>query len=110
MRILRIFNEVMREGTLPGEEPGLFLVSRETGRKLYRLSAIDDEEDQETPFQEMDAQQLTAKTAEILHSLRPAIAAKARPGSRARHAAAVRFLLTSTRNAPRSGSVKREYR
>jgi hypothetical protein len=55
MRILRIFNEVMREGTLPGEEPGLFLVSRETGRKLYRLSAMDDEEDQETPFQEMDA-------------------------------------------------------
>ena len=33
MRILRIFNEVMRDGTLPDEEPGLFLVSRETGRK-----------------------------------------------------------------------------
>jgi hypothetical protein len=46
MRILRIFNEVMREGTLPDEEPGLFLVSRETGRKLYRLSTMDDEEDQ----------------------------------------------------------------
>jgi hypothetical protein len=45
----------MREGTLPDEEPGLFLVSREAGRKLYGLSAMDDEEDQETPFQEMDA-------------------------------------------------------
>ena len=33
MRSLRIFNELMREGTLPDEEPGLFLVSRETGRK-----------------------------------------------------------------------------
>jgi hypothetical protein len=55
MRILRIFNELIREGTLPDEEPGLFLVSRETGRKLYRLSAMDDEEDQETPFQEMNA-------------------------------------------------------
>ena len=54
MRILRIFNELMREGTLPDEEPGLFLVSREMGRKLYRVSAMDDEEDQETPFQEMD--------------------------------------------------------
>jgi hypothetical protein len=46
MRILRIFNELMREGTLPDEEPGLFLVSREAGRKLYGLSAMDDEEDQ----------------------------------------------------------------
>jgi hypothetical protein len=52
MRILRIFNELMREGTLPDEEPGLFLVSREAGRKLYRLSAMDDEEDQETPFRD----------------------------------------------------------
>jgi hypothetical protein len=30
----------------------LFLVSREAGRKLYRLSAMDDEEDQETPFRD----------------------------------------------------------
>ncbi len=55
MRILRIFNELTREGTLPDEEPGLFLVDREAGRKLYGLSAVDDEEDQETPFQEMGA-------------------------------------------------------
>jgi hypothetical protein len=51
LRIVRIFNELMREGTLPFEEPGLFLVSREMGGKLYRLSAMDDEEGQETPFQ-----------------------------------------------------------
>ena len=37
--------------------------SRDTGTNLYRLSAMDDEEDQETPFQEMDAHQLAAKTA-----------------------------------------------
>jgi hypothetical protein len=29
MRILRIFDELMREGTLPDEDSGLFLVSRE---------------------------------------------------------------------------------
>jgi len=62
MRILKIFNELMREEKLPEEEPGLFVVGPETGRKLYRLSAMDDEEDQETPFQEMDAQRLADKT------------------------------------------------
>ena len=31
MRILRIFNELMREGKIPEEEPGLFLVGGETG-------------------------------------------------------------------------------
>ena len=37
---------------------------RERGTNLYRLSAMGDEEDdQETPFQEMDAHQLAKKTA-----------------------------------------------
>jgi hypothetical protein len=36
MRILSIFNEFMREGTPPEEEPGLFLVGRETGTNVYR--------------------------------------------------------------------------
>jgi hypothetical protein len=63
MRILRIFNELMREGTLPDEPPSLFLVGRETGTHLHGLSARNDEEDQETPFQDMDAQQLAETTA-----------------------------------------------
>ena len=63
MRLLRIFNDLMREGTLPEEESGLFLVSPEMDRKLYRLSAMDDDEDQETPFQEIDAQQLAEKNS-----------------------------------------------
>ena len=50
MRILRIVNELMRDGTLPDEEPGLFLVDRETGNP-YSLSTMNDEEGQETPFQ-----------------------------------------------------------
>ena len=62
MRILRIVNELIREGTLLEEEPGLSLVGRAPGTNLYWLSAMDDEEDQETPFQEMDAQRLADKT------------------------------------------------
>ena len=58
-----MFNELMREGTLPEEVPGLFLVDRETGSYLHWLSTMNDEEDQETPLQEMDAQQLAEKTA-----------------------------------------------
>ena len=72
MRLLRIFNELRREGTLPEEEPGLFLVGRETGANLYRPSGMGDEEDQETPFQEMDAQQLAEKTAWVKLFLRQA--------------------------------------
>ena len=45
------------------EEPGLFLVGREPGTTLYWLSAKNDEEDQETPFQEMADGQLDEKTA-----------------------------------------------
>ena len=63
MRILRIVNELIREGTLREEEPGLFLVGREPGANLYWLSAKNDEEDQETPFQEMGDGQLDEKTA-----------------------------------------------
>ena len=63
VRALRMFNELMREGTLPEEVPGLFLVDRETGSYLHWLSTMNDEEDQETPLQEMDAQQLAEKTA-----------------------------------------------
>ena len=48
---LRMFNELMREGTLPEEVPRLFLVDRETGSYLYWLSTMNDEQDQETPFQ-----------------------------------------------------------
>jgi hypothetical protein len=62
----------MREGTLPEEEPGLFLVGRETGTNLYRLSTMNDEEDQEAPFQEMDAKQLAEKTAWVKLFLRQA--------------------------------------
>lgn len=63
MRILRIVNELIREGTLLEEEPGLFLVGREPGTNLYWLSAKNDEEDQETPFREMGDGQLDEKTA-----------------------------------------------
>jgi len=62
MRALKIFNELMREGTLPEEAPGLFVIDRETGN-LSSLSTMNDEEDQGPPFQEMDAQQLAEKTA-----------------------------------------------
>ena len=58
-----MFDELMREGTLPEEVPGLFLVDRETGSYLHWLSTMNDEEDEETPFQEMDAQQLAEKPA-----------------------------------------------
>jgi hypothetical protein len=40
------------KGRFPDEEPGLFLIDRETGN-LYSLSTMNDEEGQETPFQEM---------------------------------------------------------
>ena len=63
MRILRIVNELIREGTLLEEEPGLFLVGREPGTNLYWLSAKNDEENQATPFQEMADGQLDEKTA-----------------------------------------------
>jgi hypothetical protein len=47
--------------------------SRETGTHLYKLSAMgDEEEDQETPFQEMDAHQLAAKTAWVRFFIREA--------------------------------------
>ena len=63
MRILRIVDELTREGTLVEEEPGLFLVGREPGTNLNWLSAKNDEEDQETSFQEMGDGQLDEKTA-----------------------------------------------
>jgi hypothetical protein len=72
MRLLRIFNELMREGKLPEEQPGLFLVGRETGTNLCRLSARNDEEDQETPFEAMDGHQLDEKTAWVRLFLREA--------------------------------------
>jgi hypothetical protein len=62
MRALKIFNELMREGTLPEEAPRLFVIDRETGN-LPSLSTMNDEEDQGPPFREMDAQQLAEKTA-----------------------------------------------
>jgi hypothetical protein len=46
--------------------------SRDTGTNLYRLSAMDEEEDQETLFQEMDAHQLAAKTAWVRLFMREA--------------------------------------
>jgi hypothetical protein len=46
--------------------------SRDTGTNLYTLSAMDDEEDQETPFQEMDTHQLAEKTAWVRLFLREA--------------------------------------
>jgi hypothetical protein len=46
--------------------------SRDTGTNLYTLSAMDDEEDQETPLQEMDAHQLAEKTAWVRLFLREA--------------------------------------
>jgi hypothetical protein len=46
--------------------------SRDTGTNLYRLFGMDDEEDQETPFQEMDAHQLAAKTAWVRLFIREA--------------------------------------
>jgi hypothetical protein len=61
MRILRNFNKLMRECTLPEEAPGLFLVDRETASYLHWLSTMS-EEDQETPLQEMDPQQLAEET------------------------------------------------
>jgi hypothetical protein len=62
MRVLKVFNEFMREGKLPEEEPSLLLVGRETGTNLYRPSARNDE-DREIPFHEMDGRQLAEKTA-----------------------------------------------
>jgi hypothetical protein len=38
---------------------------RAAGTNLYRLSAIGDEEDQETLFQEMDGHQFAEKTARV---------------------------------------------
>ena len=70
MRILRIFNKLMREGKLPEEERGLFLVGRETGTNLYRLSARNDEEDQETPFQESCCGRFWRGTPEMQNSKR----------------------------------------
>ena len=72
MRILGIFNELNSEGALPEEEPGLFLVARKIGSNPYTLSAMNDEEDQETPFQEMEGQQLDEKTAWMRLFLREA--------------------------------------
>ena len=46
--------------------------SRETGTNLCRLSVMDDEEDQETPFQEMDGHQLAEKTAWVRLFIREA--------------------------------------
>jgi hypothetical protein len=63
MRILRIFSKLMFEGTLPEGEPGLFVAGRKTDTNLHRLSAGNDEEDQESPFPEMDGHQLDEKTA-----------------------------------------------
>ena len=46
--------------------------SRDTGTHLYRLSAMGDEKDRESPFKEMDAQQLAEKTAWVRLFIREA--------------------------------------
>ena len=46
--------------------------SRETGTNLYGLSVMNDEEDQETPFQEIDGHQLAEKTAWVRLFIREA--------------------------------------
>jgi hypothetical protein len=71
LRILRIVNEFIGEGTVPEEESGLFLVGLETGTNLYRLSAMGDEEDQETPAEEMDGRQTSTRRAKPLKSQAP---------------------------------------
>jgi hypothetical protein len=42
------------------------------GTDLYRLSAVGDKKDRETPFEEMDAQQLAEKTAWVKLFIREA--------------------------------------